>query len=114
MNAFGSDVAGDVMRIDRAREGTQMGIEGHDLKPVRSDHRPDGQDPVEEITVPSESDDLVSSTAAPQKSDVDLLLGNQSDPGNQAVRGMVYGIGFGLLLWALLAGATVALIMLSN
>jgi hypothetical protein len=90
-----------------------VGIEHFDLKAVRS-IRPEDEpklveralelverapEPVEQATVPSVSG--ASASELPEK----------PDRGNEAVRGILFGVGFGLLLWGLLVGVAVALVM---
>ena len=75
-----------------------MGIEDRELKAVRSDRHRDAAEPVEQATVASSA----SVADGPEK----------SDRGNEAVRGVLYGVGFGLLLWGLVAGVVIALVVL--
>jgi hypothetical protein len=74
-----------------------MGIEDRELKAVRTDAHRDASEPVEQATIAS-SASVAEGT-------------EKSDRGNEAVRGILYGVGLGLLLWGLVAGVAVALVV---
>jgi hypothetical protein len=77
-----------------------VAIEKFELKAVRPDGHQDAPEPAEQAVAASEPE--VSTFEGP----------DEAQPGSDAVRGMLFGVGFGLLLWGLLAGVTVTLNML--
>jgi len=101
-----------------------MGTEKFDLKAVEFDGALDRPEPAEQATVPAVSGDPDPATVTDPDADADATTDADAtnasasvsaatpQRGNEVMRGIVYGVGFGLLLWGVLAAAVVTLIVL--